>query len=61
MTNLCFRERRRLAAQYQQARSPPVFSERHGKPRLVVVSVEEYARGRSDDKTSFDDQTPLRN
>jgi hypothetical protein len=61
MTNLSVRERRRLAALCEQARSAPVACEWQGKSRFVVVAVEEYVRGRSDDKTSFDDQTPLRN
>jgi hypothetical protein len=35
---------RRLAAAWRAARSEPVLVNRHGKPALVVLSVEEYAR-----------------
>jgi PHD/YefM family antitoxin component YafN of YafNO toxin-antitoxin module len=60
MTNLGVRERRRLAALYKQARSAPVFCERHGKPRLVVLAVEEYARLklRVDDPLGYDTSDP---
>ncbi len=56
MTTISFRDRRRLAAVYKAARSAPVFCERHGKPRAVVVAVKEYARLklRRDDPLGYD-------
>jgi hypothetical protein len=60
MTTLRFRDLRRLAAVYKEARSAPVFCERHGKPRVVVVAVEEYARLklRRDDPLGYDMTDP---
>jgi len=42
MTSVSFRDRRRLAAVYKEARSAPVFCKRHGKPCVVIVAVEAY-------------------
>ena len=60
MTSLSVRERRRLATLCKQARSAPVICDRHGKPRLVVIAVEEYARLKLhvDDPLGYDTSDP---
>lgn len=60
MTSVSFRDRRRLVALYKAARMTPVFCDRHGKPRVVVLSVEEYARLklRCDDPLGYDTSDP---
>ena len=60
MASVGFRDRRRLAAAYKEARSAPVFCERHGKPRVVIVAIEEYARPklRRDDPLGYDTSKP---
>ena len=60
MASVGFRDRRRLAAAYKEARSAPVFCERHGKPRVVIVAIEEYARPklRRDEPLGYDTSNP---
>jgi len=60
MTSVSFRDRRRLAAVYKAALQAPVVCERHGKPRIVIVAVEEYARLtlRRDDPLGCDTSNP---
>ena len=60
MTSVSFRDRRRLAAVYKAALQAPVVCERHGKPRIVIVAVEEYARLelRRDDPLGYDTSNP---
>jgi len=62
MTSVSFRDRRRLAAVYKAALQAPVFCERHGEPRVVIVAVEARipAAVRSwvlrEDRSGFDEE-----
>jgi PHD/YefM family antitoxin component YafN of YafNO toxin-antitoxin module len=60
MTSVSFRDRRRLAAVHKAALQTPVVCERHRKPRIVIVAVEEYARLklRRDDPHGYDTSDP---
>jgi hypothetical protein len=55
-----FADRRLLAAAWRAARAEPVFVNRHGKPALVVLAVEEYARLKLDldDPLGYDTSDP---
>jgi prevent-host-death family protein len=55
-----FASLRRLAAVLRAARSEPVIVNRHGKPALVVLAVEEYARLKlvRDDPLGYDTSDP---
>ena len=55
-----FSDRRRIAATWRAARAEPVFVNRRGKPALVILAVEEYARLKldRDDPLGYDTSDP---
>jgi prevent-host-death family protein len=55
-----FADLRRFGAAWRAARATPVFINRHGRPRIVVLSVEEYAdlKLRRDDPLGYDTRDP---
>ena len=60
MTSVSLLDRVRLAAVHNEARSAPVFYERHKEPCVVIVAVEAYAtlRLRRDDPLVYDTSDP---